>query len=154
MTNLLHRILENKLTCYYEEFENWQDAIKGCGVPLKREGYSTDEYISAIIDCVEKYGPYIVIAPNVAIPHSTENASGALKTGIGFMKVEKAVEFDKDDRGKDARLFFTLVSTNHEEHLTNIMELSETLMNDDLLKDLLEVKNDEDFLRVADKYNN
>lgn len=154
MNKLLKKIIDNKLTVYNEKFENWKDAIIACGVPLIEEGFITSDYIDAIIECIEKYGPYIVIAPDIAMPHSTENALGTLKTGIGFMKVEEPVVFDNNDREKDARLFFTLVSTNHEEHLANMVELSETLMNEDLVKDLLEVKCDEDFIKVAKKYNN
>lgn len=154
MNKLLKKIIDNKLTVYNEKFENWKDAIVACGEPLIKEGFITSDYTDAIIECIEKYGPYIVIAPNIAMPHSTENALGTLKTGIGFMKVEEPVVFDNNDREKDAKLFFTLVSTNHEEHLTNMVELSETLMNEDLVKDLLEVKCDEDFIKVAKKYNN
>lgn len=149
---LLRKIYDDKVTCYYDKFDNWKEALKGCGVPLIKEGFASEDYIQAIIECVEKYGPYIVIAPNIAMPHSTENAKGALKTGIGFMKVESPVQFDKNDREKDARLFFTLVSVNHEEHLDNMMKLSETLMNEEVIEDLLKVKNDDDFLKVVEKY--
>ena len=86
------------------------------------------------------------------MPHSTEGAPGVLKTGIGFMKVEEPVHFDENDPEKDARLFFMLASNNPDEHLNNIMQLSEMLSNDDLVADLLECKNDEDVLKVAEKY--
>ncbi|MDO5085558.1 MAG: PTS sugar transporter subunit IIA, partial [Erysipelotrichaceae bacterium] len=86
------------------------------------------------------------------MPHSTENAKGTLKTGIGFMKVNQAVVFEKEDREKDARLFFTLVSCNHEDHLANMMQLSELLMNEELVSELLKVNNDEELLAVARKY--
>ena len=87
------------------------------------------------------------------MPHSTENAEGVIKTGIGFMKVETPVVFDADDREKDARLFFTLVSSNHDEHLNNMVELSNMLTDDDLVLGLLNVKNDEDLAQLAQKYN-
>lgn len=152
MSNLLQTMVDNKLTCYHEGFEDWKDALVACGQPLMKAGYITSEYIDAIIDCVEKYGSYIVIAPDIAMPHSTENAKGTLKTGIGFMKVNQAVAFEKEDREKDARLFFTLVSCNHEDHLANMMQLSELLMNEELVSDLLKVNNDEELLAVARKY--
>lgn len=154
MNKFLKKIIDNKLTSYNDKFDNWKDSIVACGTTLINEGFITSEYIDSIIACIEKFGPYIVIAPNIAMPHSSENTLGALKTGISFMKVEEPVIFDKNDREKDARLFFTLVSTNHEEHLENMVALSETLMNDDLVRDLLEVKSDEDFIKVAKKYSN
>lgn len=45
-----------------------------------------------IISCVSKHGPYIVLVPGLAMPHS-ENAEGAIETAIGFMKTEKMVHF-------------------------------------------------------------
>lgn len=150
---LLKDLLEKKLTCYEESFDDWKDAIRANGQPLIREGYIEDVYLNAVIECVEKYGPYIVIAPNIAMPHSTEGAPGVLNTGIGFMKVEKPVHFDPEDPEKDARLFFMLASNDPDAHLNNMMQLAEMLSNDDLVADLLTVKNDEDLLAVANKYS-
>ena len=150
---LLNELVENKLTCYEESFDDWRDAIRANGNPLKAQGYIEDEYLDAVIACVEKFGPYIVIIPNVAMPHSTEGAPGVLKTGIGFMKVEQAVHFDPSDPEKDARLFFMLASNDSDAHLQNMMKLADMLSNEDLVNDLLDVKNDEDLLAVAAKYN-
>ena len=150
---LLKELVENKLTCYEQSFEDWRDAIRANGVPLIKEGYIEDVYLNAVIECVEKYGPYIVIAPNIAMPHSTEGAPGVLKTGIGFMKVEEPVHFDHEDPEKDARLFFMLASNDSEAHLNNMMQLADMLSDDNLVADLLEAKNDEDVLKVAEKYS-
>lgn len=149
---LLRELVEKKLTCYEESFADWKEAIRGNGQPLKKEGYIEDAYIDAVIACVEKFGPYIVIIPNVAMPHSTEGAPGVLKTGIGFMKVEEPVHFEEGNPEKDARLFFMLASNDSEAHLNNMMQLADLLSNDDLVNDLLTVKNDDDLLAVADKY--
>ena len=150
---LLKELVENKLTSYQEGFENWKDAVVANGEVLKKEGYIEDEYVDAVIACIEKYGPYIVIAPNIAMPHSTEGAPGVLKTGIGFMKTEQAVHFDPNDPEKYARLFFMLASNDSEAHLNNMMQLADMLSNDDLVADLLECHNDEDVLKVAEKYS-
>ena len=93
-----------------------------------------------------------MICPNVAMPHSTLGAEGVYKTGIGFMKVEKPVAFDDNDREKDARLFFTLAAINHDQHLNNMMQLSELLMNEEVVNDLLEIHNDDDLRKVIEKY--
>ena len=150
---LLKELVEKKLTCYEEGFEDWKDAVRANGVPLKREGYIDDAYLDAVIACVEKYGPYIVIAPNIAMPHSTEGAPGVYKTGIGFMTTEQPVHFDPNDPEKDARLFFMLASNDSEAHLNNMMQLADMLSNDDLVADLLNARNDEDVLAVAEKYS-
>ena len=149
---LLNDLVAKNLTSYEESFDDWKEAIRANGQVLKKQGYIEDQYIDAVIACVEKYGPYIVIIPNVAMPHSTEGAPGVLKTGIGFMKVEEPVHFDPNDPEKDARLFFMLASDDPDAHLQNITQLADLLSNDDLVNDLLSVKNDDDLLAIAAKY--
>ena len=150
---LLEDFVNRKLTSFQTSFDSWQDAIRGSGETLIKQGYIDDRYVKAVIACVEKYGPYIVIAPDIAMPHSTEKADGVYKTAISFMKVEKPVVFDPNDPEKNARLFFMLAAENHEAHLKNMMELSEMLMNEDLVSDLLKAKNDYDLLAIANKYS-
>ena len=150
---LLEDFVNRKLTSFQTNFDSWQDAIRGSGENLIKQGYIDDRYIKTVIACVEKYGPYIVIAPDIAMPHSTEKADGVYKTAISFMKVEKPVVFDPNDSEKNARLFFMLAAENHEAHLRNMMELSEMLMNEDLVSDLLKAKDDNDLLAIANKYS-
>lgn len=150
---LLEDFVNRKLTSFQTSFDSWQDAIRGSGENLIKQGYIDDRYVQAVIACVEKYGPYIVIAPDIAMPHSTEKADGVYKTAISFMKVETPVVFDPNDSEKNARLFFMLAAEDHEAHLKNMMELSEMLMNEDLVSDLLKAKNDNDLLAIANKYS-
>lgn len=77
---------------------------------------------------------------------------GVNKTAIGFMKLEKPVSFDENDPEKDAQLFFTLASCNPDQHLNNMMKLSEMLMNDDLVEVLLKAKTPEDLLEIQKTY--
>lgn len=149
---LLKEIKDNRLTGYFEEFADWEEAVRACGQIMIEQDYINENYVDAIVKCVKEYGPYIVLMPEVAMPHSTLGGEGVFKTGISFVKVNKPVQFDPNDREKDARLFFTLAATNNEEHLNNMVQLSELLMNEELVKDLLEVNGDEDLEKVINKY--
>ncbi len=149
---LLEEIKNNNLTSYHESFDSWEDAIKACGKTMIKEGYIDDDYVKAIIDCVKEYGPYIVLMPGIAMPHFTLGAKGVYKNGIGFMKVKKPVSFDPNDEEKNANLFFTLAATNHDEHLKNMVQLSEMLMNEELVEELLKVENDDDLDCIIGKY--
>lgn len=119
---------------------------------LEADNTVESNYGRDIVECVKKYGPYIVIMPNVALPHSQEGAVGVNKTAIGFMKLDKPVSFDPDDPEKDARLFFTLASCNPNQHLDNMTRLSEMLMNEELVEELLDASGPEDLLRLQEKY--
>lgn len=84
--------------------------------------------------------------------HASTGAVGVYKNYIAFMKVEKPVSFDPTNAEYDAKLFFTLAAENSEKHLENRMHLSKMLMNEDLLKDLMNVRSDQDLLDLADRY--
>ncbi|HSP47493.1 MAG TPA: PTS sugar transporter subunit IIA, partial [Clostridiaceae bacterium] len=136
----------------HDSFENWEDAVRASCQPLIEDKTIEPIYIQTVIDCIHKYGPYIVIAPDIAMPHANEGATGVNDTSISFMKVEKAVHFDLDDPEKDARLFFVLASVDHEKHLSNMMQLCEMLMNQELVDALLTTKSAEDLLAVQRQF--
>ena len=142
---MLREFVEMKHYLFAEEAKDWEEAILMSCKSLEADGTVESNYGHDIVECVRKYGPYIVIMPNVAMPHSQEGAVGVNKTAIGFMKLEKPVSFDPEDPEKDARLFFTLASCNP-------MRLSEMLMNEELVAELLEAKGPEDLLKIQEKY--
>lgn len=149
---MLKEFVEKGRYSFHQKFDNWEDAIRASCTPIITEGVIEDVYVQAVIDCVKKYGPYIVIAPNIAMPHSTEGAQGVNETAICFMKVEEPVHFDEEDPEKDARLFFVLAAVDHDKHLENMIKLSEMLMNDELVEELLLAKTPEDLLAIDAKY--
>ena len=148
---MLRNFVENKHYKFAEEAKDWRDAIRMSCESLEADGTVEANYKEDIIACVEKHGPYIVIMPNVAMPHSQEGAFGVNKTAIAFMKLEKPVSFDENDPEK-AQLFFTLASCNPDQHLENMMKLSEMLMNDDVVKALADAKSPEDLLKIQEMY--
>ncbi len=149
---MLKEFVESKHYKFAESAADWQDAIRMSCESLEADGTVEANYKEDIIKCVEKYGPYIVIIPGVAMPHSQENAVGVHKTAIGFMKLEQPVSFDSEDPEKDASLFFTLASCNPEQHLNNMSRLAEMLSDEDLIEDLKQTKGPEDLLRLQEKY--
>ena len=82
-------------------------------------GCATPAYAQRIIECVEEFGPYIVIVPGLAIPHSTKGSPGVSQTAISFVRFEQPVIFDPEDREKDARVFFALAAVDEDAHIKN-----------------------------------
>lgn len=150
---MLKEFVEMKHCKFAKKAADWKDAIRMSCEPLEADGTVGEGYKEEIIRCVEEYGPYIVIIPMVAMPHSQEGAEGVNKTAISFMKLEEAVSFEPGNPEKDAKLFFTLASCNPEQHLDNMSRLSEMLLNEELIDELLEVKTEEELLRLQIKYN-
>lgn len=145
---LLRELVEKKRVSFHEGFENWEEAVRASCVPLLEDHSIEEEYVQAVIDCVKKYGPYIVFAPDIAMPHSQEGAVGVNDTAICFMKVEKPVHFEKDNPEKDARLFFVLASKDHDIHVKNMEKLAKLLLTPGIMEKLLEAKKAEDLLEI------
>ena len=152
MENMLKEFVTTGHYKFADHASDWKEAIRMSCESLEADGTVDPNYKEEIVSCVEKYGPYIIIAPNIALPHSQEGATGVNKTAIGFMKLEQPVSFDPEDPEKDAQLFFTLASCDHNQHLENMMRLSEMLMNEDLVKGLENAKSPEDLLELESRF--
>ena len=150
---LLKDIVEADHYLFTDSFESWQDSIYGAAQPLVDDGTLDKEYLDKIIENVNTYGPYFIIMPDVAMPHSTLGGAGCHKTAIGFCKVKKPVVFDPEDETKNARLFFTLAAVDNDKHLQNMVQLSEMLIKDGIVEDLLAAETKEDLLDIDKKYS-
>ncbi len=64
------------------------------------------------------------------------------------------IDFGEDEDGekKEANLFFTLSSTNPDEHMNNIQQLSAIFMNDALLDALAAARTPEEILEAEKNY--
>lgn len=144
---MFKEFVETKHYSFHEGFADWRDAVRAACAPLLADGTIEKEYPEIIIEKVEELGPYIVIAPDICIPHA-ERGRGVNGTAMCFMKTEKPVSFDKSDPEKDARIFVVLAATDDEVHLSNLMALSETLSDADIVAKVLAAKTPEDLLQI------
>lgn len=154
MASILQKIVERGHYKFVDRVDSWQEGVKLSTESLVKTGYVNENYYQQIVDCIEKYGPYVVYDHYVAMPHSQEGATGVKKTTVGFLRVKEDVDFGKDEDGeqKIARLFFTLASCDHDEHLENIGQLMSIFTNEPLLDALLAAETPEDILAAEAKY--
>lgn len=149
---MLRTFVEKNHYKFEKSAKDWKDAIRMSCECLEADGTVEANYKEDIIKCVEKYGPYIIIIPDVALPHAQEGAVGVNKTAIAFMKLEEPVSFEEGDPEKEARMFFTLASCNPEQHLKNMANLSDLLMNEEVLEALAKAVSAEDLLKIQEDY--
>lgn len=149
---MLRTFVEKEHFKFARKASDWKEAVRMSCECLEADGTVEENYKEDIIRCVEKHGPYIVIMPNVALPHAQEGAVGVNKTAIAFLKLEEPVSFEDGNPEKDAQLFFTLASCNPNQHLDNMMRLSEMLMNEEVVTALTKAMTPEDLLRIQAAY--
>lgn len=148
MAVLFKEFVTQRHYSFHEGFDDWRDAIRAACAPLVADGTIQKEYVSYIIEKVEELGPYIVIAPEICIPHA-ERGRGVNRTAMCFMKSETPVRFHEDGE-HDARIFVVLAAADDEEHIQNLMELSERLSDEETVAKLLAATTPEDLLAIEE----
>lgn len=106
---------------FYDKATDWEEAVKLSADPLLKGGQITQGYIDGMIKSVKEHGPYIVIAPNIALPHARPE-TGSVKIGFSFMKLGEAVSF-LEDGSADAQLFIALSCVDADTHLEMLQSI-------------------------------
>lgn len=129
---------------------DWKESIKKVGEPLIVSGVIESRYIQAIYDMHEKVGPYYVLAPGIAMPHSRPE-DGANEVGLSLLLVRKGVEFYSD--GNDpVKLIVMLAAKDSESHIEAISALSELLGEDSDVEAIMSCETVDEIKSIIDKY--
>ncbi|UOQ83644.1 PTS sugar transporter subunit IIA [Gracilibacillus salinarum] len=96
------------------EVKDWKDAIYKSVALLRKNGLVTQHYAAEVINNVKEFGPYIVISPGIAIPH-TRPENGALKVGMSLITLKTPVYFK--DTAAPVKIMISFSATDDEQHL-------------------------------------
>ena len=130
--------LSKELISFEQGFDNWEDAIIASSQGLLEQGFIVQSYVDSMISSVKEFGPYIVIAPNIAMPHARPE-TGSRKVGFAVTLCEKPVAFG-DTPELQARLLITLSCVNADTHLKMLQELVMVLADEEKFNQILNSK--------------
>lgn len=108
--------------------QNWEEAIEISAVPLLKEKIIEKQYIDAMIDTVNEYGPYIVIGKHLALAHARPE-DGAQRLGVSVITLAPPINFGNQDMDP-VKIIFCLAAVDSYSHLAIMKELIE-LINDE-----------------------
>ena len=134
---MLRELLTRDRIQVIEEVPTWEDAIRLAAQPLLDDGSIQDSYIQAMIHNVKELGPYVVIAPDIAIPHSRPE-NGVNRVGMSFLKCHKPVSFSEKAEHR-VRLLFVLSATDNDSHLGALSQLTEVLSDPNSIEEILQL---------------
>lgn len=134
-------VLTKDLVKFVSGKYTWEKAIRVSAEELVSLGYIEPAYVDAMIEVVNTYGPYIVIAPNIAMPHARPEA-GSKTVGFSVTIFEESVSFGEDE-SLNARLFVTLSCTSSDTHLKMMQALVEVLGDEASVEKCLKAKEKE-----------
>lgn len=146
-------IKDFKLTEGYVQFldrlDTWEEAVQVSAKPLLDGGEIKQSYIDGMIESVKEHGPYIVIAPNIALPHARPE-TGSVKIGYSVMLLKEPVSFTEDGKN-DARLFIALSCVDSNTHLEMLQEIVMILSDTQKHDAIMEASNASEILDIFNK---
>lgn len=120
---------------------DWKDAIEKGGNLLVETGYITEEYVKEMIKTVHKFGPYIVIAPHIAIAHAKPSKE-VLKEGISLVTLNNPVNFGSEDNDP-VDIVFSFCAKSQSSHLNELKKLVKIIENEDLINKIRDAEKNE-----------
>ncbi len=112
-----------------------EHAIAMAGDLLVAGGRATPDYTGQMIDALVEHGPYMVIAPGIALVHGRPSEA-VLETGLSLVTLAQPVQFG-NAANDPVRLVIGLCAFDHSSHLGLMQELATFLMNDGYVNSLL-----------------
>lgn len=142
---LLEQLLNKDRVGFARGFSNWQEAIRSSCAPLLAQGAIEVGYVESIISSVETFGSYIIIAPDIALPHARPDEALIHESCVALLICEEDVVFAE---GKTARLFFTLAARDNHSHMQHMVALAQLLDNRPFVEALMQCKNRDDLVAL------
>jgi mannitol operon transcriptional antiterminator len=124
---------------------NWEAAIRIAAEPLLLKQAIEDRYVDAMLQNVQTMGPYMVIAPRVAVPHARPE-DGVRELGLSVLKLRQAIPFP--DEHHLVQLIVVLAATDDERHLKALSQLSRLLSRKEGFQALLASQNEQELLAL------
>lgn len=113
-----------------------EHAIRTAGELLVRAGLARPEYVEAMVGAYRELGPYMVLAPQIAMPHARPE-SGALNEGIAVVRLAGPMPFGHPDNDP-VRVVIPLVGVDSDAHIAVLRKLASVLMDSDAVRTILE----------------
>jgi len=148
---VLRELLTKDTIQIADQVSDWEEAITIAAKPLLMKGVIEPSYVDAMIHNVKALGPYVVIGPEVAIPHARPE-KGVNQVGMGFLKLNQPVYF-LNDKKHPVRLLFCIAAIDNTTHLKALSQLTKLLSQKDNIQILKEISSIENFIALFKQYS-
>jgi mannitol/fructose-specific phosphotransferase system IIA component (Ntr-type) len=108
---------------------DWEEAVRVGGQLLLDSGKCRPEYVEAMVRTVRELGPYMVLAPGLALAHARPE-DGALALGLSLITLQDPVEFGSTPNDP-VELVISFCAVDKEEHVDLLKELAAFLRKDE-----------------------
>lgn len=141
----LLNLLDRKLIKLVDKLSDWEEGIALIGELLKKDRFIEETYVQRSIEIIKQKGPYVVIAPHIALVHARPE-DGVIKKSIGLLIVKNGVKFNH--RFDPVHLIFMLVPKDRSSHLLVLEDLLKLIDTDDLIERILSAGDKNDVIKI------
>jgi PTS system ascorbate-specific IIA component len=108
---------------------SWRESFEVAGAGLVDSKRTVAAYTQEMIQAFEELGPYMVIAPGIALAHGRPSES-VLETGLSLVTLSTPIEFG-NQANDPVSLVIGLAAKDHDSHIDLMAALSELLMDEE-----------------------
>lgn len=132
------KFLDESLVALDVDVNSPEEAIKAAGQLLVDANLAEDRYVEAMIQSYHENGPYFVLAPRIALPHSRPE-DGVKEACVSLVRLKGDVKFGHKTNDP-VRLVFGLGASSSDEHLIVLQKLMDLIGSAHNVKKLLQVE--------------
>ena len=140
MSSVLEQALGQGSIKLQQSCVSWRETFELAGLGLVESSRTTSDYTNEMIQAFEELGPYMVIAPGIALAHGRPSEA-VLATGLSLVTLSTPVVFGST-ANDPVSLVIGLAAVDHDSHIDLMAALSELLMSEDTVKFLLKATNE------------
>ena len=107
---------------FHVEAKDWEDALKVAATPLVKRDAITPVYIEEMIAAIHELGPYIVLAPGLALGHSRPS-DAVHQTAISIATLAQPIEFGS--KHNDAVDIVVILAAKDDESNIELLQIIE-----------------------------
>ncbi|MBV7435262.1 PTS sugar transporter subunit IIA [Cardiobacteriaceae bacterium TAE3-ERU3] len=134
-----------------QDAADWREAVAIAGQLLVDAGCCTGDYVRAMQEGVIEFGPYIVIAPGVAMPHARPEA-GVLKPGVSIITLAEPREFGNEANDPvDFVIAFSAVDKNA--HIQTLQQIVGLLESEDTMAAVRAAASDDELWAALEQHH-
>lgn len=121
-------LLNEKTIRLDAEAADWPESIRLAGALLVDIEAVSPSYVDAMIGVVEELGPYMVVAPGIALAHARPE-DGVKRICMSLVRLASPVEFGSE-ANDPVDLVFAFGAVNKEAHIQALKELATFLQKE------------------------
>jgi PTS system ascorbate-specific IIA component len=125
---------------------DWREAVELAGAALTAAGAARPEYAREMVRMIDEHGPYIVVAPGLALAHARPGPE-VVTDGLAVVTLANPVEFGHP-YNDPVRVVLGVAAASNESHLKAVAELANIFNDSDAVDRLARAASPDEVRRI------